>query len=170
MGLGILIGNGSSTANTPFLVKTRKNSQSGLWEAYVNFGDLLNSLQPDDNTTITGLETWIPLDANDVLWIEITISNYSIIGATLHSYGLGDSEFDPTAAPWDNGGFVQDDNGTPPKQISASCIIAQSEPDTNGSPSVTQKLFSNLLLMACCLDGFPAIFPFPSPYGRYITS
>lgn len=170
MSFGILVGQGNSGGSTPFFVTKRANPDSpGQFQAMVSSGDLLKSLQPSDNLTITGLNSWFPLIANDVIWIYIVIDSYAAQSATIQSYGLGNNGFDPTTEAWDNeGGFVQDDAGTPPSQIAANCMIAESVPDAKGNPSITQKLFSNLIMTNCFLVFEPAIFPLPSPYGRYV--
>jgi hypothetical protein len=165
-----VLGNITSSNTVPFFVTTRTNpSNSSLFQAKVSIGDLLLSLQPSNNLTITGLDTWFNLDANDLIWIYITVLNYAATAATIQSYGQGNSRFTPTLAAWDDtGGFVQDDGGIPPKQIAANCMVAESTANSNGKPVITQKLFNNLLIENCSIDGVAAIFPFPSTYGRYI--
>jgi hypothetical protein len=162
-------GGGSSSFNHPWKVSVRpKADAEGEFEAMVNSNSyLLQSLQPDDDQTVTDLGTWFDFIANDVIWIEITIDAGEITGASIDSYGQGDSTFDPTADAYTSGAFVEDDGGSPLSQTKARMIIAYSVPDGDGNPTLTQVAFNHVVMRYFCLLGISTGFPMPSPYGRY---
>lgn len=112
--------------------------------------------------TITGLDTWFDLIANDVIALYIVVSDYTAVSATIQSYGQGTTTFDPTLAAWDSGdnSYVFDDGGTPSKQIGINILIAYSTPKGDGSPYLVQAQFDHLLLENCDIEGQPAIYDF----------
>jgi hypothetical protein len=158
-------GGSSGSANHPWKVSVRpKAGFPGEFEAMVNSSsDLLQSLQPNDNQTVTGLGTWFELIADDVIWIEITIDAGEVTGASIDSYGQGDSTFDPTADAYTSDAFVEDDGEASPSQIKARMLVAF----TDSNISLTQVAFNHVVMRYFCLLGISTAFPFPSPYGRY---
>lgn len=152
----------------PFQVTIRR-IDAGTYQAKINYNsDLLLSLKPSDNLPISGLDTWFPLIANDVIWIYIVVSNQTAVSAKIQSYGQGDGGFNPTLAAWDDdGGYVQDDGGSPPNQIAANVMLGWSTPDASGAPRFVQVASTHFVVKSMCIDGRPAQFVQPSPYGKY---
>jgi hypothetical protein len=166
---------GSGVAGgSPWQVTMRPDPDNpGQFQAMVNVNsDLLNSLCPNDWTAVTGLGSWFPLIANDVIWIYIIVAGssgyFTVTSGTIQSYGMGNSGFNPSLYAWDNtGGYVQNDGGSPPNQIAANVMIAYTQPDTNGNPYLFQACSTHLMMRNLNIDGEAAIFPLPSPYRRY---
>jgi hypothetical protein len=149
---------------TPFQVTTRPDPNNpGQFQAMVNLqSDLLISSQPNKNLTVTGLNTWFPFIANDLISLYIVISKYVVQSATIQSYGMGTTTFDPTLAAWSSGdnSYVFNDGATPPFQIGANIMLAYSTPDALGNPYLVQAQFDHILLENCSIDGYPAIYDF----------
>jgi len=162
------------------------NPEGTTFQASIEYNSsLMKSLKPSDRQTITGLnpappytehnpKNWFDLIANDLIWLEITTSStYTITAATIKSYGMGDV-MDPTLDAWDASGdsFICNDGAVAPAvpvQTKCRVVIAQSVPDADGKPTLTQLLRTHLLMTNCAIDGQAALFPFPAPYGPYIS-
>lgn len=172
---------GGLTVNTP---KYRSRPQTILdfpWQVTITVSggssfatvnkksDLLLSLKPNDNITVTGLGSPFPfIPGNDLIWIYMVVASQTVTSATIQSYGQGNSGFNPTLNAWDNsGGYVQDDGGTPPDQIAANVMIFESYTDGLGNVVNKQQANTHFVIKNMCIDGQPAQFVQPSPYGRY---
>lgn len=161
----------------PFQVLWRPNPDDpsgNTFQAMVNVeSDLLQSLRPDDNLTITGLGSWFDFIPNDViaLYIVVDPSSYPYVAtsATIQSYGQETTIFDPTKDAWsmDDDSYVFDDGGSPPQQIGINFLIAYSTPDDAGKPFLVQACDTHLVLQMTAIDYVPALFPLPAPYRRY---
>lgn len=159
--------NGGFTFPFELKKRARPGDKTGmLFDVMVNpDSTVMKSLKPNDNLTCTGLGVWIPLIANDVIAAFMVIANYIPISATIQSYGLGTTTFDPTLAAWNSGdnSYVYDDGATPPaapKQIGANILIGYSTPDSKGKPFLIQAQRDHILMENSQLDGFPAVFDF----------
>jgi hypothetical protein len=166
-------GGSGAGQQTPWQVTVRADpANPGQFQAMVNVNsDLLNSLAPDDYATVTGLGTWFPLIANDVIWLELAIGGLFATSATIKSYGMGNSEFDPAITnPWSTNSFVQNDGGSPPdgpNQTFAIFLVAYATPDSNGNPYLVQACSTHLVMENRNINSLAAVFPGPSPYRRY---
>ncbi len=150
-------------ASFPFKITTRINpSNPSLYQAMVSSDSVLMlSAKPNDNLAITGLGIWFSLIATDVICLSITIADYVATVASIKSYGMGNTAFDPSLSAWDssNNGFVWDDGMSPPKQIGANILLGYSNP-VAGKPYFVQAQFNHILLENCAIDTLPAIFDF----------
>lgn len=136
---------------------------SPTYQAMVNpDSTLMLSNKPNDNLAITGLGTWFNFIANDVVALYIIVATYAATSATIQSYGVGNTTFDPTLSAWQpsDNSYVFDDAGTPPSQIGINILLGYSTPDSLGKPYFVQAQFNHLLLENCTIDGFPAIYDF----------
>jgi len=131
---------------------------------------LMLSCKPNDNLAITGLGVSFPFIANDVIALYIVVSDYAAQSATIQSYGMGTTTFDPTLEAWGTGDntYVFDDGATTPnqKQIGINILLGYSTPDSTGKPYFVQTQFTHMLLVNCVIDGYAAIYDF-SPRERY---
>lgn len=161
------------SAPFPFQVLTRpKKGSPGSFEAKVELhSDLMKSGQPNDNLTITGLDTWFAFIATDVICVSIDVTDLVPSGATIRSYGQGNTTFDPTFPAWDPtmDGYLVSDGGDPAAQAGAFILIASSVPDDHGNPKLTQHQFTHMLLEEKCIAGISSIFDW-SHRSRYVSA
>ena len=153
---------------------------------YAN-SNLLLSLKPDDDQSITGLLTtasgtatysppsldpdgsapsnpsftgspvtgWVSISgSNQVVYLEITISNGSVTGAEIKA----DASFDTSADAWSTGAYVENDGQTPPSQTKARKLLAKVGEDVDG---IEQYVFTHLVMQNMCINGIPALYPIP---------
>lgn len=135
----------------------------GTYQMMVNpDSTVMLSGKPNDNLSVTGLGVWRPFIANDVIALYIVVSGYAATTATIQSYGLGTTTFDPTLAAWAAGqnSYVFNDLGTPPLQIGINILLGYSTPTMTGAPFFVQAQFDHVLLENSDIDGQPAIFDF----------
>ena len=149
--------------------------------------NLLLSLKPDDDQSITGLLTtasgtatyspptlnsdgsapsnpsftgspvtgWVSISgSNQVVYLEITISNGSVTGAEIKA----DTSFDTSADAWSTGAYVENDGQTPPSQTKARKLLAKVGEDVDG---IEQYVFTHLVMQNMCINGQPALYPVP---------
>jgi len=137
------------TGNT-FQAKVSKNS------------DYLKSTKPNDSLSVTGLDSWFPFLTTDVITIFSPVTSYVPTSATVQSYGLGTTSFDPTSDPWNTGdnGIVFDDGGTPPVQQGLNVLLAYSTPDLKGKPYVIQSQLDHILIESGIIAGRAAVYDF----------
>lgn len=151
-------------SNIPFGISTRADPgdpTGNTFQAMVNLAsDILQSLKPNDNLAVTGLGAWFPLIATDVIALWIPVSSYAPVSATIQSYGLGTTTFDPTLAAWSSGdnSYVFDDGMTPPSQIGINILLAYSTPDPTGKPFLIQCQLNHVLLELGFIEGEPALY------------
>jgi len=151
----------------PFQVLWRYNPADptkNTFQAMVGLNSsLLLSSNLFDNTPITGLNTWFNLLANDTIWMRATVSGYVVTPGTptIHSFGNGDTDYNPTAAPWTTGGIVENDGASPPNQTLFRKVIAVSTADVNGKPSIKQYVTTDMVIKNIFLTPEPAIYPYP---------
>jgi hypothetical protein len=144
----------------PFQVDLRVTA--GGYEAYVNSGDLRKSLQPSDKQSITGLQAWFTTVTNDLIFLQGTVSGYTISACEVNSIGDGGS-FTATTGAWNTNAYVTKTAGTTGPQDAFRYLIAQvvTAGTTPESLRVVQILDEHLLSRNTCIDGRPAIYPFP---------
>jgi len=122
--------------------------------------DILKSSASNDWLSCTGLGSPFPLISNDVIWVSISFGfSYNAISAKIKSYGLGDSDFDPSIiTPWTTNSFVKNNGADVPIQTEANILIGYSTPDTNGKPYFIQAQRDHLLLENIDIGGLPAVY------------
>lgn len=161
-------------SSVPFGVSWRinPNDPSGnTYQAMVNVdSDLLLSLKPTNNMTVTGLGSWFDFIPNDVITLWIPVTDGVPQSATIQSYGQGTTTFDPDANAWasgDNSYVINGGSGTA-EQTGINVMLAYSIPRTdNGKPYLIQCITTHLRLEWGAIDGLGAYFPFSAPSRRY---
>jgi hypothetical protein len=152
---------------SPFQVDLRVTS--GGYQAYVNSGDLRKSLQPNDKQSITGLQAWFTAITNDLIYLQGTVTNDSISACEINSIGDGGS-FTATTGAWNTNAYVTKTAGETGTQDAFRYLIAQvlTAGTSPESLRVVQLLDEHLLARDTCIDGYPAIYPFPD-LGAYVS-
>lgn len=98
-----------------------------------------------DNKNVTGTERWQRIDDGDSVFVEATISNYSVQSAKL-------SKGTPTGPGWAVG-----DMSTGADQKLARKVIASFYTDQNSMPVVTQNVKNHLYSSAGCYKATAAM-------------
>lgn len=159
---------GGNVDTNPFTVTWRVNPADPTgttFQAKVNLNsNLLLSSNLYDNTPITGLDTWTACTANDTWWLLATTSGNVVTPGTptIHNFGNGNTDYNPTASPWTTGGIAESDNASPvSSQILFRKVIATSVADANGRPNIKQYVQTDLVMKNIALNGQACIYPFP---------
>lgn len=131
---------------------------------------LFRSFQPNDKQPLIGLLTnpnpepddagWIDMIASDAIWLTVVFDGDGIItSATVNSWGNGD-DFDVEAAAWSNSnGYIEDDQGDPPKFQTCRKLIGYSYPDDDGNPVIVHGLRQHQVIIDICEGGRSAKYP-----------
>ena len=160
-------GSPSTPQAFPFQVIWRNNPADptgNTFQAKVQLNsNLLLSSNLYDTTPITGLDTWFALDANDTIWLSAAVSSLAVTPGTptIHSYGMGNSDYSPGATPWTTGGIAENDSGSPPNQTLFRKVVATSVADAKGKPSIKQYVQTDMVVQNISLNGEAAVYPYP---------
>lgn len=140
----------------------------GEWGVYYD-SRLFKSLKPSDTQSITGLLSedrttgWLTLAEDDAIWIKVEFDDAgAVVSASIESLGASDS-FSLTAAAWTVNAYVEKDSVDDYQQY-ARLLIAHRP----GTGAIVQVLRTDLVLRNLCVDGVPAIYPFPHT-GGYVA-
>lgn len=148
---------------TPFFVTLRRDPDNpSQLQAFVDSGRILKSLKPTDELTVSNIETWIDIDADDQIWIEITITSYVATASEIKS-GSG---FEQSNDPWTDEAYVEaiDNTDFDSPQSILRVLVANTIP--GDTVTVEQRLKSDLLMsfFVVGIIGRPALIATPSPY------
>jgi hypothetical protein len=160
----------------PFKIFTRTNpSNPLLFQARVyDKSDVLKSINLTDKLNVTGLTTyntdgsvkessWFSYISNDVIYLTYTIGDAS---ATIHSYGQGDSGFNPASTAGDASSVIAISGGT---QTTWRIMLGYSLSDDDGNPVLTQTWNTHVLISNGCITGKGCVYDFTSPRGAYVV-
>lgn len=157
----------------PFQVTWRTNPADSSGNTFQFKVQLNSSLYPSsslgasggNNLVITGLDTWTNMTANDTFWLVAAVDPTTLTVTagtpTIHNYGNGNSDYDPTASPISVGGIVEQNTSSPPVQIWLRKVIADSIADANGKPTIRQYVQTDLVIYNVAIYGYPAVYPYP---------
>ena len=158
-----------TSESAPFQIQTKNagTSEDPVWKAGVTSGSLFLSPKWDDRKTISGLLNddltvgWNDLLANDAFWLELVWTGITL-SASIKSFGA--------SGEWsDFADMVEFASSSSPAQTKAKFPIGYSIADSEGNPSITQSLHSNLLLTNACFAGKACLYPRPFDLEPYIT-
>jgi hypothetical protein len=158
---------GGAGANTPFELLDASDT-TGL-KVMVNANSfLLNSLEPNDTQTITGLGTAMAVEVGTQIWLEVDFSGYA---ASAASIGSGTSGWSGYPIPFAFSGSPPDSSLTSAFLLVGYLAAATSTLDgtviTGGpadapvSAKIIQCVWQDLLLRNGAYNGQAVVFPFP---------
>lgn len=143
----------------PFRILLKHDDDTGLSAGVYYDSVLFESPDPGSVVQVTGLLDsaasassggWFTISDGDNIWLEITLDSSGITSAEIKHGSTA------PGVPWSSGGITESDGGSPPKQTKARKVIAKFQNST-----VSQYVFTNLVLFSGCFNGSAAKYPRP---------